>query len=839
MAESKPLNLKRIIPAEENMKISHLIIAISLLISSRVHADVLEGLIVSSVTGEPVPYVNISISGTGQGTISNPDGYFLVKTDTLPLQVEIGHIQFKNRILKLKDPFTRIILEPDVLQTEEIRVIASRAVKGKTPVAFSTIDQKDIQTAYSHQDVPMVMKKTPGVYVYSDAGNGTGYSYLKIRGFSQDRIGIMLNGIPLNDPESHSVYWVDHGDILASVSNIQIQRGTGTYLNGATVFGGTVNMETNYAHLPRGIQISTGYGNYMGSGGLDLPGYKISSTYNGRPFADKPLYFYARGSYMDNPGYRVGSGTTQKSFHTGFQKQSPDRMTRVEWIFGDEITHFSWDGISPQYGYDLNNRDDRRYNFYADPAYNGGFDDANKDVFTQHIVSLQHSRKFTSSLLNLTLYAVKGDGYYEQFKGSQSVKEYHLTSLLPDTASVDLIRQKWLKNDYQGVLLQYNLQHINNMDMTLGTEARFYQSDHFGTVTSLENVPLSPPDDHKYYYSDSYKNSVSFYLHTVYTLSKNLSILTDVRFLSHFYTFDQDQMGAFKGYEYTLKYLFLDPRLGIMWEAADGLTLFANISTAHREPADSDIYDQSDPDAEPAIRWTDSKYAEPLVKEERLIHTELGIDYSTDRLSGALNLYRMDFRNELIPMDYRYRDDDNILKGNVPKTIHQGIETDIAFRFNRHVSLRSNVSYSHNSFVEFFGDALGWGGYGSIADYSGKTIPGYPSLMANLSGTFSLGGYSLNLDIQYTGKQYIDFSNTKDAAVSPHTIVNMALNLPFIQSRAGNLTMDVKIYNVFDTLYETFGYNYYLDPDTRIDVYWPAATRNFFLTATWHIKTGL
>jgi outer membrane receptor protein involved in Fe transport len=291
-------------------------------------------------------------------------------------------------------------------------------------------------------------------------------------------------------------------------------------------------------------------------------------------------------------------------------------------------------------------------------------------------------------------------------------------------------------------------------------------------------------------------------------------------------------MGAFKGYEYTLKYLFLDPRLGIMWEAAEGLTLFANISTAHREPADSDIYDQSDPEAEPAIRWTDSKYAEPLVKGERLIHSELGIDYSSDRLFAALNLYRMDFRDELIPMDYRYRDDDNILKGNVPKTIHQGIETDIAFRFNRYVSLRSNVSYSHNSFVEFFGDALGWGGYGSIADYSGKIIPGYPSLMANLSGTFSLAGYSLNLDVQYTGKQYIDFSNTEDAAVSPHTIVNMALTLPLIQSRAGNLTLDAKIYNVFDTLYETFGYNYYLDPDTRVDVYWPAATRNYFLTAT-------
>lgn len=821
------------------MKAHHLVIAIILLISSHTFAETVEGRLVSSVTGEPVPYVNMSVTGTDQGTVSDPDGYFYLKTDTLPLWVEISHIQFQNRIVDLRKPFSKIILKPDVLQTEEIRVIASRAVKGKTPVAFSTIDLKEIQSSYSHQDVPMIMSKTPGVYVYSDAGNGTGYTYLKIRGFSQDRIGIMLNGIPLNDPESHSVYWVDHGDILSSVSNIQIQRGTGNFLNGATVFGGTVNMETNYAHLPRGFQFSTGYGNYLESSGLDLPGVKVSTTYNGRPFKGESLYFYARASYLDNPGYRKGSGTTQKSLHSGIQKQSPEKMTRFEWIFGDETTHFSWDGISPQYGLDLKNREDRRYNFYADPEYNGGYTDANKDIFAQHIVSLQHSRKFNTSLLNMTLYAVKGDGYYEQFKGDQSVLEYNLTSILPDTASVDLIRQKWLKNDYQGLVLHYNMQHIKKMDITLGAESRFYQSDHFGRVTSLENVSSVVPGSHKYYNSDCYKNTVSFYIHSVFHISEQLNFLTDLRFLSHFYSFDQDKMGDFEGYEYNLKYLFFDPRLGIMWEPAEGLTLFANLSTAHREPADSDIYDQSDPDAEPAVRLTGSQFAEPLVKEERLIHAELGIDYTNERLSTALNLYRMDFRDELIPMNYRYRDDDNILKGNVPKTIHQGIETDIAFRVNRYVSLRSNVSISKNSFVEFYGDALGWGGSGSVANYSGKTIPGYPSVMANLSGVFTYSGYSFSVDLKYNGKQYIDFSNTEASSISPYTLLNMSFSLPVLQSYIGNLTLDGKIYNVFDTLYETFGYNYYIDSDTRIDVYWPGATRNFFLTATWHIKPGL
>lgn len=818
------------------MKKISFLTACLLLIINITTGETIEGIIQSSGTGEPVPYVNIVINGTDRGTITDPSGFFYLKTDTLPVLLEIGHIQYKNRTVLVNSQFTRISMVPDVLHTEEIHVVANRAVKGHTPVAFSTIDRKNIQSSYSHQDVPVILNQSPGVYVYSDAGNGTGYSYLKIRGFSQDRIGIMLNGIPLNDPESHSVYWVDHGDILSAVSNIQIQRGTGNFLHGATVFGGTVNLETNYAHLPLGFQISTGYGNYLEASGLNLPGTKLSATYNGQPFSEKNLYIYTRGSYLNNSGYRIGSGTIQKSAHAGLQKNSSDQMTRFEWISGEETTHFSWDGISPQYGFDLKNRSDRRYNFYSDPDYNGGYDDANKDVFIQHIVSLQHSRKFKNSLLYLTVYAVKGDGYYEQFKGGESVSEYNLTPYLPlsDTANVDLKRQKWLKNDYQGYLLQYSIKAFSSLDLTLGTESRFYQSDHFGRVISLENTELKAPDNHKYYNSDSYKNTYSAFIHTLYSVSESLTLLTDIRLLSHFYSFDQDAMGAFSGYQYKLRYLFLNPRFGIMWEPSENLRFFSNLSTANREPADSDIYDQSDPDAEPAIKKTSSSYADPLIHAEKLVNTEIGAEYTKEFLTVSLNLYRMDFRDELIPMDYRYRDDDNILKGNVPKTVHKGIEIEAAYRLNRFIGLRSNVSLSKNTFIEFTGDALGWGGYGTLADFSGKNIPGYPSLMMNLIANFSYNQYSLNLDIKYNSKQYIDFANTKASLIPSYTIVNLSFNIPLISASFGRLTLDGKLFNLFDTLYETFGYNYYIDPETRIDVYWPGGTRNYFLTLTWY-----
>src|SRR5204862_1280386 len=94
-------------------------------------------------------------------------------------------------------------------------------------------------------DTPMLLATLPGAYAASDAGNGIGYSYLTLRGFPQRRISVLVNGVPLNDPESHEVYWIDHPDLLASTSELQIQRGVGSALYGAAALGGSVNVETS------------------------------------------------------------------------------------------------------------------------------------------------------------------------------------------------------------------------------------------------------------------------------------------------------------------------------------------------------------------------------------------------------------------------------------------------------------------------------------------------------------------------------------------------------------------------------------------------------------------
>ena len=794
---------------------------------------VITGQLISESTGKPVAYANVLIKENGEGIASSSTGKFSLKSSTLPVTLQISHIAYRTKTIKVTNPDLSIIyLVSTVLTGEEVLVFSSRAVEGKTPVAFSTLDREEIERSYTHQDVPMVLSELPGVYSYSDAGNGVGYSYLKIRGFQQDRIGVMINGIPLNDPEAHAVYWVDHGDILAATGDIQLQRGVGNSLYGASVFGGTVNLATNFHSVRPGFAIAAGYGNYTESG-LDLPSKKLSLSYVGNLWKEKVITLYTRFSNLSSDGYRKGSGTEQNSFHAGIEKSTEKSLTRIEGIFGDENTAFSWEGVIPIYGYDLKDRKDRRYNYYADPDYNGDRGDANKDVFKQSILSVQHSRKIMDGLFSFTLYDVNGDGYYEQFKGGRDVVEYNLTGIVPDTLDeVDLIRKKWLKNGYSGLVYQYSYP-FSFGSITFGGDARFYKSKHFGKVVELFG-DWSLSGDHKYYFDRSKKNSFSFYLHSYLNITEQLGIMADIRYLGHRYDFDQDIIGAFKeGYNFKLKYDFIDPHFGINYKVNDKVNLFGNVSTAHREPTDGDLYDHDDPEDIPKVDNMTAKYAKPLVDEEFLVDYETGLKFNLNYLKGQLNLYRMDFRNELIPVEYRYYDADEVLHANAGETIHQGVEFEFQSQPLKWLRLQGNFTYSDNRFRDFHADSIGWSGWGGIADYSDKIIPAFPAIQTKGKIIANFGGSEVWLQLSYIGKQYIDFANTEDAAIDAYTVVNVGskVNLPAFGLVKSQLNF--RINNLFDTLYETFGYNYYDGwPPYQVDSYWPAATRNYYIMLT-------
>ena len=144
---------------------------------------------------------------------------------------------------------------------EGVEITANRAGV-KTPVAYTNLGRKEIARGNDGRDIPSLLEMTPSIVVTGDAGGGIGYSSLRVRGSDASRINITANGIPINDSESHNVYWVNMPDLASSLRDIQVQRGAGTSTNGAGAFGASINMLTDAPSPERSAMVSASYGSF-------------------------------------------------------------------------------------------------------------------------------------------------------------------------------------------------------------------------------------------------------------------------------------------------------------------------------------------------------------------------------------------------------------------------------------------------------------------------------------------------------------------------------------------------------------------------------------------------
>ena len=151
----------------------------------------------------------------------------------------------------------------NVNQLDEI-VVKSRLIdvakERKTPVAVSTIKATEIQAKIGNQEFPDLLKSTPSVYV-SKSGGGYGDSRVNIRGFSQENIAVMINGMPVNDMENGAVYWSNWSGLSDVASSIQIQRGLGSSKLAIASVGGTINVVTRSSEMKKGGIVSSSIAN--------------------------------------------------------------------------------------------------------------------------------------------------------------------------------------------------------------------------------------------------------------------------------------------------------------------------------------------------------------------------------------------------------------------------------------------------------------------------------------------------------------------------------------------------------------------------------------------------
>ena len=441
-----------------------------------------------------IPLEGVNILSNEVGTVTNEDGEFILLVED-GSEITFSFIGYESISTQIKPQMT-IFMNSSVLSGKEIIVSATRAVSGITPVSFSNLTVKEIETRNTGQDVPMILASEPGVWAYSESGNGTGYSYVSIRGFDQSRIGVMIDGVPLNDNESHQVYWVDHGDLLADAKDVQIQRGIGNSLYGSSAFGGSINVNTKISSHKREIDFSYGQGDWNTT--------KYRARYrSGKDLGDN-LSMVVRTSQIKSDGYRDNHNSKQNGLFFGLEHRGEKITNQFRALIGYENTQLLWDGI---YMEDIDDRVKRR-------SGNKAF----TDDFIQQIYSLNSSTKIRENFyFKNTSYLVLGKGYYEVNKTGQDYISYNLdinnefSDNEEQSLSTDFLRRKWIDNNYFGVVP--TITWLNkDLRIDLGGELRYYSGDHFGEVSKFSNEKLKSQFGDtwfRYYQYVGKKNSIT------------------------------------------------------------------------------------------------------------------------------------------------------------------------------------------------------------------------------------------------------------------------------------------------------------------------------------------
>jgi len=751
-------------------------------------------------------------------------------------------------------------------KTETIDVDALKGIERSTPVTFENIDKKEIEEKYWMQDLPMFLNGNTSINSYSESGASIGYSYMSIRGFDQRRISILINGIPQNDPEDHQVYWVDIADLTASAEEIQIQRGIGTALYGSSSIGGVVNVRTIDMFKNKFMNLSAGLGTYNSQ--------RYSLEYSSGIVQDG-LGFYGKLTNIYTDGYRDQSWSKSWSYFLSAGKLiSKNSILKLNFYGSPVQNHMAYLGVDYAY---LNGEvtgdiyNDRKYNYLTYP-------DETDNYFQPHYELVYNIEPSKNLYISNTLSYIRGDGYFNSLFPVSYGYDFDYFRLNPfyvsDTTTFnssyykrnddgtfyyekgkgyeivrsDMVTKLTVNNNTYGWFPKVQIRHNQEKGtLVLGGEVRYHESEHYGNIIFGEALPQGTPPDYQYYYYNGGKNTYSIYANEIYSVNSKLNAMVGLQYVYHKYKISNDE---YKPYNFDVDYNFFTPRFGLNYNFNDEVSMYGNFSIAKREPRLKDIYNGEDPYSTPNFRIVNAAegiYEDPLVQPEVMYDYELGFGYTSKKFKGSLNLYLMDFDNEIVNNGQL----DNVgqpISGNAGKSIHEGIEAGIVLnpfeqKVLRDFSLSGNLNLSSNYFTDFTEidgvDSSGNIIYGN--DYSDNQILLTPNFIGNLQLNYSNNiGVNAYITLQSVGEQYLDNSENErknpeaknepgyfDKVIEPYTVFNAGLSFNIAsmvkQKLFKGLELNFKFNNIFDVLYETTGNISYGVP------YWiPAATSNFY-----------
>lgn len=500
-------------------------------------------------------------------------------------------------------------------QLQEVQVISTRASK-KAPLAFTNVSKNDIQAVNYGKDIPYLLALTPSITLTSDAGNGIGYTTLRVRGTDPSRVNITANGIPMNDAESSSLFWVNFGDFASSTQSIQIQRGVGTSTNGAGAFGATVNMLTDNIGAKPYVGLDVSGGSYYSH----KETVRFSTgLINGHWGLQGRLSDIGSKGYLDRASAKLNSYFLQAGYF------SDNTMVKFITFNGQEETYHAWNYTS-KYEQSLYGR---RYNScgeYTDVNGNRAYYDNQTDNYHSQSYQLIWNQRLTNLWnLNAALHYTRGDGYYEEYKCHKDYAEYGLnTTKLKN----DLIRRKQMGNDFYGAIASVNYDNQKNLTANIGGGWNKYDGDHWGNVLWHKvNGDIARDNNFEYYRNNAKKTDFNIYGKANYEFVKGLSAFLDLQYRHVDYKL-QDPRDMYLGTDFTdayvinEKYDFFNPKFGLNYDITPNHKVYASYAISHKEPVRNNFKDYYADIMKAKANGAEGKISKPTA--ERLNDLEVG-----------------------------------------------------------------------------------------------------------------------------------------------------------------------------------------------------------------------
>lgn len=772
---------------------------------------------ITDENGAPLAGAGIALINTKEGTFSDEDGKYLLKLNkqgTCRIRISYTGYETTIREINVQETVTLdVILIPHFNRTEEVIVSATRA-GAKTPVARTEISAEELRKNNLGQDLPFLMGLTPSLVETSEAGTGIGYTSFRIRGTDASRINITLDGIPLNDAESQQVFWVDLPDLSSSVDNIQVQRGAGTSSNGAGAFGASVNLQTQSPDNNPFAEISSSAGSFNTFKNTIMAGTGLIS---------ERFSLQLRYSDLKSDGYIKRTGSDNNSFSVYGVYKTARSLLKLNFMTGNEHTGISWWGV-PEEMLAI----DRRYNPAGEYINQNGdkeFYNNESDNYRQNHYQVIYSHTVNSFLsMHSALHYTHGSGYYEEYRQSQLLADY---GLLPvtinsvDILTTDLVRRKWMANDFYGLVYSVNYKK-NRIEAVVGGGINRYSGDHFGRIIWMQYAG-NTEKDHQWYLNSGIKDEFSIYGKVTYKITDRLSAFGDLQYrhVSYYMKGPDDDL---KDITQSHFFDFLNPKSGFYLSISPQHEAYLSLSIAHKEPTRADFKEASgDPAATPG--------------PETMYDVEAGYLFKNGSLNLGLNLFGMYYTDQLIPTGELSNVGYPIMT-NADRSYRTGVELTLSLIPAQSLTWNMNTTLSRNripGFTEYYTDynTTDWSSQYLSRYHGGVDIAYSPELI----GSSDLGlKVSERIDIhlvsKYVGKQYFDNTMSSRRKLDPYFVNNLRIDVEPSVNKIKRAEIQLLINNLFNAKFESnaYGGNWYEDGKEKSWAYYfPQAGINFMI----------